>query len=205
MPIEVVDQDGDAAASSIGVTLVPAAEAIHDYSSQAGPITATAEAGLNPEKHIIGSNGNDNLTGSAANNVLSGGPGNDTLTGADGNDVLIGGLGLDSMNGGVGADIYVVTNINESGNTIGATDVISGWTSTDVIDLSGLDANDSVAGNQAFLSVTQNAATVANSITWTESGGNTQVSVDTNGVAGAEMMFVLTGVGLNLTQANFNL
>ncbi len=55
VPIEVVDQDGDAAASSIGVTLA-AAENIHDYSASLGRVTATAGSGANPEPHIIGSN-----------------------------------------------------------------------------------------------------------------------------------------------------
>ncbi len=110
------------------------------------------------------------------------------------------------MNGGAGSDSYVFTNLADSGNTIATADVISGWTGTDVIDLSGIDANSSVSGNQALVFVAANTpGTVSNSITWTESGGNTNVSVDTNGIAGAEMMFVLTGVGLNLTQANFNL
>ena len=48
-------------------------------------------------------------------------------------------VGQDSMNGGAGADT-VATNINESGNTDLTADVISGWDSTDVIDLSGIDA-----------------------------------------------------------------
>jgi len=99
----------------------------------------------------------------------------------------------------------VFTNLLDSGSSIATADVISGWTSTDVIDLSAIDANIAVSGNQAFSSVSSNVNTVANSVTWTESGGNTNVSVDTNGVAGPEMMFVLTGVGLNLTAANFNL
>ena len=53
------------------------------------------------------------------------------------------------MNGGAGAT-PVATNINESGNTDLTADVISGWDSTDVIDLSGIDAISSVDGNQDF-------------------------------------------------------
>ena len=59
-------------------------------------------------------------------------------------------VGQDSMNGGAGADTFVATNINESGNTDLTADVISGWDSTDVIDLSGIDAISSVDGNQDF-------------------------------------------------------
>ena len=44
----------------------------------------------------------------------------------------------DLMNGGAGADTDVATSINESGNTDLTADVISGWDSTDVIDLAVL-------------------------------------------------------------------
>ena len=57
-------------------------------------------------------------------------------------------VGQDSMNGGAGADTDVATNINESGNTDLTADVISGWDSTDVIDLSGIDAISSVDANE---------------------------------------------------------
>ena len=204
VPIQVVDFDGDTADSSIGVTLAAAGEAIHDYSASLGLVTAVAGSVTNPEPHIIGSDFNDSLTGNTAANVFSGGKGNDILTGSGGNDTLIGGLGKDTMNGGAGSDDYVFTNLLDSGSSIATADVISDWTSTDVIDLSGIDANSSVDGNQAFAFVVANTpGTVSNSITWTESGGNTNVSVDTNGIAGAEMMFVLTSIGLNLTAADF--
>ena len=204
VPIQVVDFDGDTADSSIGLTLAAAGQAIHDYSASLGPVTAVAGSAANPELHIIGSDFNDSLTGNTAANVLSGGKGDDILTGNDGNDTLIGGLGKDAMNGGAGSDHYVFTNLLDSGSSIATADVISGWTSTDVIDLSGIDAISSVDGNQAFEFVAANTpGTVSNSITWTESGGSTNVSLDTNGIAGAEMMVVLTGIGLNLTEANF--
>ena len=204
VPIQVVDFDGDTADSSIGITLASAGQAIHDYSASAGPVIAVVGSVTNPEPHIIGSDFNDSLTGNSAANVLSGGKGDDTLIGNDGNDTLIGGLGKDAMNGGAGSDHYVFTNLLDSGSSIATADVISGWTSTDVIDLSGIDAISSVDGNQPFEFVAANTpGTVSNSITWTENGGNTNVSLDTNGIAGAEMMVVLTGVGLNLTEANF--
>ena len=77
VPIQVVDFDGDTADSSIGITLAPAGEAIHDYSASLGPVTALAGSAANPEPHIIGSDFNDSLTGNSAANVLSGGKGDD--------------------------------------------------------------------------------------------------------------------------------
>ena len=76
--------------------------------------------------------------------------------------------------------------------------------SKDLIDGAGNTLISSVDGNQDFDFVAANTpGTVSNSITWTESGGNTNVSLDTNGIAGAEMMVVLTDIGLNLTAADF--
>jgi Ca2+-binding RTX toxin-like protein len=152
---------------------------------------------------------NNTLIGFDGNDTLLGGAGNDTLNGGGGNDTLNGGGGKDTMNGGTGADVYVMSSLNDSGNTIALADVINGWDPSDKIDLTAIDAdtaNPGAAGDQAFVFIpVDSAATVAHAITWHENGGNTEVSIDTNGVAGPEMMFVLTGTGLNLTQANFNL
>jgi serralysin len=73
------------------------------------------------------------------------------LTGALGNDTLTGGLGLDRMNGGGGRDVFDFNRVVDTGHTLATADVISGFVhGGDRIDLSTLDANASVTGNQAF-------------------------------------------------------
>lgn len=104
---------------------------------------------------IFGLDGNDRLTGGALADVIDGGTGNDTLLGLAGNDTLLGGLGADSLNGGLGNDSFDYNAVSESPAET-SRDVISGFAGAgaaigDKIDLATIDANTSVAGNQAFI------------------------------------------------------
>ncbi len=91
------------------------------------------------------------MTGNSKANVLSGLAGNDTLVGGAGSDVLIGGTGADRF------DFNLVTEstspawdaIRSGGGAVAFEGV--GVAGGDVIDLSGIDANTKVAGNQAFV------------------------------------------------------
>ncbi|PSF39500.1 hypothetical protein C7H19_01550 [Aphanothece hegewaldii CCALA 016] len=94
--------------------------------------------------------GNDLLEGGNGNDSLEGQSDNDTLIGGSGNDTLVGGAGADILTDGGGIDIYKYVNTNESRPGLlrdTATDYTSG---VDKIDLSAIDANLDVAGNQAF-------------------------------------------------------
>jgi len=86
----------------------------------------------------------ENLTGSNYN---------DTLTGNAGNNVLVGGLGKDTFTGGLGADIFKFNAVEETGITAATRDVVNDFNAAqgDKIDLSAIDANTTVAGNQAFI------------------------------------------------------
>ena len=93
----------------------------------------------------------ENLTGSNFN---------DTLTGSAGNNMLTGGLGADVLTGGLGADIFKFNAVAESGATTALRDVVTDFSAAqgDKIDLSALDANIAVAGDQAFASLAQGSA-----------------------------------------------
>ncbi|RVD39104.1 tandem-95 repeat protein [Mesorhizobium sp. M4A.F.Ca.ET.020.02.1.1] len=151
---------------------------------------------------INGGNGNDLIVGGTGNDTLLGAGDNDTLVGGDGNDTLTGGAGVDTLTGGIGSDIFNYGSISES--TPASFDTIADFVhGTDKIDLSSIDANTASGGDQAFLFGGQNAATVANSITWSEVGANTIVRVDVNGNATADFQITLTGTGLGLTASDF--
>ena len=91
----------------------------------------------------------DQIYGNEARNILTGGAGADSLYGGDGNDVLDGGAGRDKLKGGAGADEFVFTSVEESSKA--APDSLSDFqTGIDHIDLTAIDANTQVAGNQAF-------------------------------------------------------
>lgn len=93
------------------------------------------------------------LTGNAGDDILNGLAGNDRLNGGDGADRLIGGDGVDFMSGGAGNDIFIgeinATTVSSKGGNI-SLDVILDFAAGDVLDLSGIDANALVDGDQAF-------------------------------------------------------
>ena len=101
---------------------------------------------------LDGGIGGDRLEGGAGNDTLAGGAGNDALFGGLSNDRLVGGAGKDQLAGGLGADQFVFTNPLDSGAGPAGRDVITDFNRAqgDKIDLSAIDANLRLAGNQAF-------------------------------------------------------
>ena len=108
---------------------------------------------------LIGSGLKDDLTaaatgsglfGGASADVLHGGIGNDVLNGGGASDTLTGGGGQDAMTGGSGPDHFVFASLTDSTNA--APDTITDFLTSDNdrIDLSAIDANTILAGNQAF-------------------------------------------------------
>jgi Ca2+-binding RTX toxin-like protein len=95
--------------------------------------------------------GIEKLTGSAYTDRLTGNSGANTLDGGTGNDFLTGGAGKDLLIGGTGRDTFDFNSLSEMGITSATRDVISDFVrGLDKIDLSTLDANAALAGNQAF-------------------------------------------------------
>jgi Ca2+-binding RTX toxin-like protein len=118
-------------------------------------------------EHLIGSGFNDLLIGNDAANQISGGKGMDHLAGqggADkllgqagddfiegggGNDTLVGGANQDDLTGGAGNDVFVFNAVGESA-VGGKRDVIQDLSPGDRVNLSAIDADATVAGNQVF-------------------------------------------------------
>lgn len=100
-----------------------------------------------------GSAGTDQFYGDAGNDQIFGRAGNDMLFGEDGNDVLQGGDGRDLLSGGSGNDSFVYAAVSGSPASRNETtldrieDFVHGQ---DRIDLSAIDADSSIAGDQAF-------------------------------------------------------
>jgi Ca2+-binding RTX toxin-like protein len=102
---------------------------------------------------LTGGNGNDTLNGLGGNDSLVGNYGADTLNGGDGADTLIGGLGVDSLTGGTGNDVFKYNSAADFGTGY-PYETITDMTSGDKIDLSGIDANPLLSGDQAFTFIT---------------------------------------------------
>jgi uncharacterized protein len=135
---------------------------------------------------------------------ILGGGGNDSLTGGAGDDILFGGLGADTLTGGPGSDSYLY---QDPGQSTGASrDSILGFAAGDKIDLSGIDANGSAAGEGAFSFVGAAAFSgVAGELRAVQSGGSWIIEGDVNGDGVADLLIaVTTAGGYGLTGADFN-
>lgn len=100
---------------------------------------------------MMGGTGSDRILGAAGNDDLLGEGGNDTLSSGAGDDTLTGGQGRDSLTGGTGADHFVLVLLSDTGILASTRDIITDFQSrVDRFDLSALDANSALAGNQAF-------------------------------------------------------
>ncbi len=109
---------------------------------------------------IFGGPGNDALQGGLGNDDLRGGADNDSLSGGDGNDQLSGDLGQDELTGGAGDDLFIIGRTEAS--KPGAADrILDFGNGADKIDLSGIDANSTAEGDQAFSFIGSNAFTAA--------------------------------------------
>lgn len=150
---------------------------------------------------LSGANGDDTLFGLDDNDALDGGNGNDILDGGSGNDTLIGGAGGDILTGGAGASVTYTAPAHSNGANIDTiTDFLNG---ADKIDLSAIDANSGVGGNQAFTFIGAAAfsAGVAGrgQLRYDSATGSLQGNVNTNTAAEFEI-HLTAGLDLSLVQ-----
>mgnify|MGYP001195038828 CR=1 FL=1 len=150
---------------------------------------------------IAGENGVDSLHGGDGDDTLFGGSEDDILYGDTDNDSLTGGSGADSLFGGSGADTFFFTSTDDSGIASSARDIIKDFSSSesDKIDLSAIDANINLEGDQEF--------TFIGSTSFTNLGHQARFSdgilyLTTDGDADAEMAIELANVS-SLSSSDF--
>jgi len=137
----------------------------------------------------------ENISGSQGNDTLVGSTGANTLQGWNGNDVLVGAGGTDTLSGGAGADRFVYQAATESPVGVNS-DLITDFSHAqlDLIDLSVIDANSGVVGNQAFTFIGAGLFTgVAGQLRYSIGGGVTTVAGDVNGDSASDFHIRLTG------------
>ena len=176
----------------------------NDLEGEAGNDTIVGRGGNDT---LEGESGNDSLLGGDGNDSILGSNGHDTLNGGAGNDRLVGGLGVDRMVGGAGSDTFVFTSTTESPgffsnllfpDTIVGFDGVGAWIGTggpipqDVIDLSAIDANTSLPGNQKFVFLgdlpVDATVTTAARLWVTEVGSDTYLFGNTDGDGTRELV-----------------
>ena len=162
---------------------------------------------LNSNYNINGGAGNDALFGGlnrdviagddffgiGGNDYLAGLDGNDGLFGVGGNDTLNGGAGTDTLYGGAGNDVFDFDSVSESQPGL-LRDVIKDFVGNgnfagDRIDLSTIDANSNITGNQAFTYIGTSAFSAVGQIRYV--GGI--LSGNTAGNLSAEFEIQLVG------------
>jgi predicted outer membrane repeat protein len=133
----------------------------------------------------------DTLTG--IEGAIAGG-GADRFWGDNGANWFQGGGGKDIFTGGSGRDLYDY-NLVSASPAGGGRDVITDFDHlTDDIDLMGIDADTTVAGNQAFHWVGKAALTGAGEVGYFVSGGNTIIRMSTDADIASEAEIQLDGV-----------
>lgn len=146
------------------------------------------------EATILGTNGDDNIIGREDGSLVSGLDGNDKLTGREASDTLAGGLGNDVMNGSggkdtlngeTGDDIYDFNATSDSAagasRDIIENFVFEGVGTGDKIDVSTIDANVDLAGDQAFTFIGTTLLTGAGQIrVFDGSSENTLIQLSTD-------------------------
>jgi Ca2+-binding RTX toxin-like protein len=196
--VEIISSGGFAGVSLAGTKNADSFDFTDVTLGGVGPIN-----GLAGNDTITGSAGADTILGGAGDDHLSGGLGADALQGGAGNDVLWGGRGSDVFTGGAGNDVFAFRAIEDSNATGGIDHIADFKLKKDVVDLSAIDANASLAGDQAFTFIGKAAFTGLGQLRYEQVGGHTEISGNVAGDLAADFTIVLDTAVKALTAADF--
>ena len=136
------------------------------------------------DDELVCESGNDVLRGGSGNDKLEGGAGEDELFGGLGKDILNGEMGADRPTGGAGADRFEFRSASYSTPTASGRDLILDFNrgQGDKVDLNKMDANSTIANDQAFSFIGKAAFSGnAGELRYGITGETTTVSGDVNG------------------------
>jgi Ca2+-binding RTX toxin-like protein len=139
---------------------------------------------------------NDNVDGHTGNDTLYGHDGRDRLYGYDGRDTLHPGLDTDVLYGGRDPDRFMWGTPAGMGTTVETFDVVEDFSRPDgdLLGFDGIDANELVAGNQAFTFIGTARFTRPGQIRYEDWRGDTYIYVNTDGDLGFEGGIRLAGL-----------
>lgn len=163
---------------------------------------------------LQGNTGDDTLFGGEGNNVIIGGSGGDKLYCGSGNDSILGGSGDDSLFSGAGKDtliggrgcdflqdaedtsrdVFVFLAVTDSVLGADRDKIVNFTPGIDDVDLSGIDANSVVSGNQIF--TFNNKTPAPNGVWYVKSGSNVVVRGDVNGDAVQDFEVEIKGIAV---------
>lgn len=154
-------------------------------------------------ENATGTSEGDTILGGYEANVLKGLSGADSLNGGNGNDSLYGGFGSDTLVGGKGTDVledaldtvrdvFLFAATSDSTVGSGRDQILNFSVGVDDIDVSGIDANDTASGDQAF--TFNNKTAKANAIWYAVSGSDVVVRGDVTGDTTADFEILVKGM-----------
>ena len=153
------------------------------------------------DDEIFGNQAGNFLEGNVGADFISANGGADTVTGGSGKDTILGGSGsdkihgdgdADTLTGGSGADTFVYSSTSDSRIGFFSHDVIKDFEKgLDKIDVSAIDANTAVSGNQAFTFIGSQNFSDEGQISAFKSGGGTLVQFNITGDSVAEFEIFL--------------
>jgi Ca2+-binding RTX toxin-like protein len=155
--------------------------------------------------NFVGGDSGERIVGNALNNNIDGDGGNDSIYGAGGADLLRGDEGSDRLWGGAGNDVFFFKRLSDSNQKYGA-DTVMDFAKGDRINVSVIDANETVSGDQAFRLVTGNLGTTPGQlkVAYEASSNTTVVTGSVDRDAEAEFVFKLAGK-VDLSASDFML
>ncbi|MDX0948985.1 protease [Sinorhizobium medicae] len=133
-------------------------------------------------ENLVGSGHADELYGTGGMNSITGGAGDDIIASGWGNDSIYGGAGADRLVGGAGADKFLFKALSDSKAT--SSDSIFDFlpSEQDRIDVSAIDANWKVSGNEAFTFVgTASFTGAGGEFRYVKHASDTYIHGDVNG------------------------
>jgi Ca2+-binding RTX toxin-like protein len=148
---------------------------------------------VNVENLVLGGAANLTGVGNALDNRITGNAGANVLRGEGGADTLVGGAGADTLTGGAGADRFVFLSVVDS--TPAAPDRITDFLGTsDLIDLSAIDAIAGTAENEAFNFVSTFDGRAGQAVLTYNAASNTStLMLDINGDGSSDFVLFITG------------
>lgn len=182
-----------------------------DYGASDAGVTIKLGMGVASGGHADGDTfaGFENVLGCAFDDTLIGDGGFNILEGGAGNDVLRGSNGQDQLAGGEGDDTFTYLGTSHSLPDAAECDTIMDFSqiagNRDLIDLSGIDAQESSSGSDdAFIFVGLNGFTAEGQVKVTQAGADTIVHMNTSGNSGSEMKILLANFdAVDLSAADF--
>ena len=180
-------------ADNVEIAIVVGGPLFNSGAEIAGNSSDNDITGSKRRDFLYGNGGDDVIAGGADDDVVSGGDGDDVLDGGAGYDGIFAGAGTDVLTGGADGDAFVFTDTYDSlPPQFGEADLITDFgNGGDIIDLRGIDADNTVTEDQAFVVVDALTGSAGQLVITDRGNGLYGISGDVNGDGVADFLILV--------------